>query len=79
MAFEIEKVMEIVLQEADERQRAAGHNGERGDGGASMLRQQVKFYKMGMAGHVPIEWEKYKQKLDPEWKEYLRLKEKFEK
>ena len=76
---EIPKIMDLVLKEANSRENAAAHNGERSDGGATTLRQQVYFYQMGLQGRVPKEWEKYRQQLDPEYQEYLRLKRKFDK
>jgi hypothetical protein len=48
------------------------------DGGAGRLEEQIKFYNYGRQAIVPQEWDSYKQQLDPEYAEYKRLKEKFE-
>jgi hypothetical protein len=79
---EIEQVIELVLKEATARENEAGFNGSMSDGGAGRLRDQVAFYKMGMEGTIPSEWREYlikaKRESDPEFREYVRLKEKFE-
>ena len=47
-----------------------------------MLEDSVKFYKHGMHGIIPKEWERYVKEAtnseDPEFREYQRLKKKFE-
>lgn len=73
----LDKVMELILKEAENRRQDAGYGGFHNDGGASDLEAQVKFYCYGMTGAFPTEWEAYKIKLDPEYTEYLRLKGKF--
>ena len=44
-------------------------------------RSQIRFYLQGLEGRLPPEFESIyknaKKSLDPEWEEYLRLKEKF--
>ena len=78
---DIEKIMELVLEEAFKRAEDSGYGGSSGDGGASALRVQVEFYRCGMKGEIPTEWREYVKKIkkisDPEYAEYLRLKEKF--
>jgi hypothetical protein len=73
----IHDVIKLVQREADNCEEAAAYGGERGDRGAGIIRQQVYFYKLGLANELPKEWEKHAKKLDPEYNEYLRLKEKF--
>lgn len=73
----------FLLIEADavEKETSAAYDGQRGDNGASKLREQVKFFKAGQIGNVPSVWQKYyvnaKHKLDPEWTEFQRLQKKF--
>lgn len=74
----LDKLMAMVLKDAEYKRTAAGYNGLISDNGASLLELQVRFFKMGMKGTVPSEWEVYKKALDPEYMEYLRLKKKFE-
>lgn len=60
---------------------AAAYGGEPSDRGASDLEKQIKAYKAGMNGEIPDMWSGYEEKLnkesDPEYEEYVRLKEKF--
>lgn len=76
--YEINELKNAVYLEAKEREFSAGMNGEHGDRGASRLREQLKFYEMGANLEYPKEWEKYKRHIDPEYKDYERLKRKFE-
>lgn len=71
--------MDLVLKDADNKAEDAGFGGRMDDGGASSLREQVAFYKAGMNNIIPKEWLKYEEILDPEYSEYIRLKNKFEK
>ena len=74
----IDKLIKIVLDDAEDKRTSAAFSGEFGDGGASRLEDQVRFYRLGQSGTTPPEWEeKYGHLLDDEWKEYQRLKEKF--
>ena len=56
--YNIDQIMGFVLKEAENRETAAGMQGSWSDGGAEVLRLQVEYYKMGMAGKVPPSWEK---------------------
>jgi hypothetical protein len=77
----IKKIMDLILKDADKRESDAGYGGSHSDG-ASRLRDQVKFYKAGMKGDIPEDWNEYVQEYvkntDPEYSEYIRLKQKFE-
>lgn len=74
----INKLIDIIIDKAKVVRTTATMNGEYGDGGASVLEDQIKFYQYGRDGIIPPEWEKkYGNQLDPEWDEYLRLKKKF--
>jgi hypothetical protein len=77
----IERIFELIQKDADKRREDAGYAGARDDGGASRLEEKVKYYKFGMTGHIPTEWEKYAEQaraeVDPEYAEYLRLEKKF--
>ncbi len=59
MRHTIEQIMDFVLKGAESAREDAGFSGRWDDGGASRLEDQVKFYKMGMKGTVPQEWEKF--------------------
>ena len=71
----------IIEKEAETRNLNAAYGGSHGDGGASILRDQVKFYKYGRDGLIPPEWEPYirqaERERDPEYAELMRLKKKF--
>lgn len=80
-SFSIEEVMSRVLRAAQMAKEDAGWSGRMDDGGASEMATQVEYYRYGMEGVIPPEWEYYVNELkcekDPEWVEYRRLKEKF--
>ncbi|HEY5268389.1 MAG TPA: hypothetical protein VII94_04620 [Candidatus Saccharimonadales bacterium] len=71
------KLMELVLEDAADSEYGAGMNGSHHDGGASVLKMQVEYYRYGRDGITPPDWNKYLKELDPEYQEYLRLKAKF--
>jgi hypothetical protein len=77
MNDKINRIIDRVLAKADENERNAGYGGLQHDNGASQMREQVHFYNMGAAGVLPEEWKKFEKELDPEYKEYERLKKKF--
>lgn len=70
-----------IEREVESRALNAGYNGSYSDGGASVLREQVKYYKYGRDGILPPEWEPYQlqalRESDPDWAELMRLKKKF--
>ena len=80
--IKLEKIMQLVLKEANNLREAAGFQGSMSDNGASYLFDQVKFYRYGMLLTVPQEWERYSEEAekiaDPEYQEYMRLKRKFD-
>lgn len=73
----IDKLITLVLTDANTRKENAGYDGRWDDGGGGRLEEQVKFYQYGLQATIPPEWEQYKKLLDPEYLEYLRLKRKF--
>ena len=77
MEYKIDDLIKSVEIEADNREKGTAMRGAMSDDGAGYLREQVKFYKMGMDGVYPREWEKYTKHIDEEYQEYLRLKNKF--
>lgn len=83
MKKDIEDIMNLILKDADKREISAGYSGSHSDGGASRLRDQVNFYKAGMNGDIPPEWNEYVKEhvknTDPEYSEFVRLQKKFEK
>ena len=78
MNVDIVKVMELVLEDAHNKAEDAGFGGRMDDGGASVMRSQVEFYRAGLNKTIPTEWNKYVKMTDPEFSEYIRLKQKFE-
>ena len=79
--MDIDKIIELVLKDAEDRREGAGMSGSYSDGGASDLETQVEYYRYGRDGDLPPDWRKYakeaKDKADPEYEQYLRLKGKF--
>lgn len=73
----IEKIIELILKDADEKDKGGIDTGERSIYIASKLRNDVKFYQYGLQGIIPPEWIKYEKQTDEEYEEYLRLKNKF--
>lgn len=73
----IDKLIALVLKDAEDKKLDAGYSGRWDDGGGGRLEDQVKFFQYGLKGQIPPEWEGYKKLLDPEYIEYLRLKRKF--
>lgn len=76
---DIDTIIKIVLEDAKLCETNAGFSGAYDDGGATRLRDAVKYYKYGCEMIVPPEWKQYLIKLDPEYEKYLELKKKFEK
>ena len=86
---EIKHVIEYVCKT---KRLDAGFSGSHGDNGASRLERDLAFFIMGVEAteplldgmvddedlfKVPTQWEGYFKESDPEYSEYLRLKEKF--
>lgn len=78
----IDKIIALILKDAEDRRTAAGYGGRFDDGGAGILQAQVQFYQYGARGILPPEWNEYRKQAetqaDPEYAEYVRLKRKFE-
>lgn len=59
----------------------AGYSGAIHDGGSGVIEATVKYYRYGMLGEVPPEWQPYAAEViaeaDPEYATYQRLKAKF--
>lgn len=81
-------IVGILRLEAHDAAQSAAYNGRWDDGGASATRNQADFYFMGQHDIFPSQWESYRTKAieilmqeehskDPEYKEYLRLQQKF--
>jgi len=91
MKKDIDEIQVAVLNEAKRLRDEAGYSGSHNDGGASRLESELNYFLKGVkAGmiediysaytyaEVPKEWEKYFIKEDPQYKQYLELKKKFE-
>lgn len=78
----IDRIISLILKDAEDRRTSAGYDGRWDDGGAGSLQQQVQFYQYGQRGILPPEWASYRKQAetqaDPEYAEYVRLKRKFE-
>ena len=82
------QIVETITEKANDMRTKATYSGEYGDGGASTLEQNLEFFVLGFRTHggldlntevqVPATWQKYFYRQDPEYDEYLRLKNKFE-
>lgn len=74
-----------VLQSAKQTREAAGYDGRYDDGGASVKENNLKYWLSGINGQIPDAYsrlvENYKRQQlidnDHEYREYLRLQEKF--
>lgn len=75
---ELGKLITAVKSEIANRENHDRHSGAMKDS-AAQLRQQLKFYEMGLNKLVPAEWNEIAMTLDPEYTEYIRLCRKFEK
>jgi len=77
-----EKIIELILKDADKMENDAAMGGAHHDGGASKLKDNVKFWKLGMMKKFPNEWDSYTRQYnrenDPDYQKYLLLKHKFE-
>ncbi len=75
------QIISWVKKEAKNRRDNAGYAGSWDDGGANILLREIEAYQAGMAGTVPPSWEtiiaKRAQEQDPEFREYVRLANKF--
>jgi hypothetical protein len=82
----IRRVISQKLLDARNAEEDAACGGRRSDGGASAIRNEVYYYQYGLQGVIPPDWktlyamieEQMKKEADPEFKEYHRLKSKFE-
>lgn len=78
----VEQILEAVIDECATLADNAGHSGSYNDGGAGELWKQVNVWLTGLQGTgVPSTFDKaveiYAKSVDPEYDNYLRLKEKF--
>ena len=78
----INAIMNKVRAKADTNRHNAGAGGEWHDGGASAMIREIQMFEDGMNGIVPQTWIEYvkevRNETDPEWKEFQRLRNKFE-
>lgn len=75
---------EAVRKSAKAARDDAGYGGRHDDGGASRMEEQLRYFEDGMTFAMTgksqmygVTLEKLKRENDPEYKEFLRLKEKF--
>lgn len=71
-----------VSKASDAKERMAAMSGAAGDGGASRMRDKLKYWTAGLRNEVPDEYQgivrQFEKELDPEYAQYLKLKKKFE-
>lgn len=89
----LRQIIETVSMKAQQMRTDAAYGGEHGDGGASRLEQNLDFFTLGFKAReglgqitldeldkeveVPTTWQSYFYRQDPEYSEYVRLKNKF--
>lgn len=73
---ERKQLIEAIKQEIVEQRKADQYRGFHTEV-TNQLETQLRFYECGLLGLVPAEWKDVASKLDPEYAEYIRLKEKF--
>jgi len=75
-------IIEILYKEADRKDESSAYAGGTGGAGGD-LRRQTQMYVAGREHGIPKEFQEfvdqYRKERDPEYEQYLRLKEKFEK
>lgn len=78
----LEKAKNLYLKAADNAEQNAGFSGLMSDGGASVMRKQVKAFMDGLDQVVPDFLAPYVTQIvresDPEYAKYLELKKRFE-
>jgi len=72
-----DRITALVEKRAKEVADNAAFGGCMHDGGASSLREQIEFFNCGRRRVIPSGWAQYEKQIDPEYTEYLRLKQKF--
>ena len=76
-------IKKLILEDAFTKAEDAAYGGDMHDGGSSRLKEHVYFYECGATNTFPKEWEHYIEHFlkinNTEYKEYIRLKRKFEK
>lgn len=81
MSRRFQNVIAVARRDAESKRIAAGMTGEMHDGGARRILAIVDAWTAGLLDKIPSELEEYATYADatsdPEWKEYERLKEKF--
>lgn len=77
---ERDRVRAIIETEILTRKNNAAWGGEMGDRGAGFLQRELDAWLCGLKGFVPETWKTLPAWIqsDPEYPEYLRMKEKFE-
>lgn len=79
---ELTLMLAFARKDADNKRTNAAYGGAMHDGGARRIEEIVNAFEAGMSGRIPstlIEY--YKEAVrqsDPEYKDYLRLKKKFD-
>ena len=75
-------IKKLILKDAFTKAEDAAYSGAMQDGGSSSLKEHVYFYDCGATNTFPKEWKHYTEQYlkinNPEYKEYVRLKRKFE-
>ena len=83
------QIIEKISEKVNYMRENVTHTGAHSDGDASSLEKQLGFFILGFkaGGHtdfnleveVPTAWQDYFFRQDPDYNEYLRLKNKFDK
>ena len=64
MKLDIEELKKLALKAAEAAELDAGYAGAMHDGGATIMRDRVKFYEMGQRGEIPAEWAELAKKFE---------------
>lgn len=75
-------IVDVVSNESDDKELIAAMSGAAGDGGASRMRDKLRYWTAGLRNEVPDEYQEivrqFEKEQDPEYAQYLKLKKKFE-
>lgn len=67
---------------ASAKRESFAYAGSMSDGGAAELEREILIYQAGVDGTLPDTWKReykiFANTMDPEYEQYLKLKEKFE-
>lgn len=73
--------LDFLVKQANTKRISAAFDGSRDDGGCAALLSEVAAYRAGAEGKIPAIWESHRRafnrQFDPEYQQYLELKNRF--